>query len=79
MKLPHTYKGYTIKASNSNRTTTWWLQTWSPAPDSRMVQRYRPPLQVIYFNDGRTAYDHDIREVEKRIDKLIKKKKEATP
>jgi hypothetical protein len=79
MNLPHTYKGFKIKASSSNRTTTWWLQTWSPEPDSRMVKRYRPPMQTIYrATNGHVAYDHDIKDVEKRIDQILRKKEAAS-
>jgi hypothetical protein len=70
MRLPHEYKGFVVTARKAPRTGMWWLDI---TLEGTVVRSYKPPLQVIYLNDGRVAYDDDVRHCQKLIDRIIKK------
>ena len=73
MKLPHTHKGFTIRA-RVNRNGKTVLEAWTPAKN-KVAASYLPPMQVIYmgYSNPPVAYDHDILQLEKKIDNYLTK------
>lgn len=78
MKLPYSYKGMEVHATQSRATGKVILEARRPYPKEIttgyiVIKRYIPPLQVIYlgYKDPPYAYDHDIEHMEILIDEYL--------